>query len=192
MWIWADDPGTGKRRDLTLEEHRGFWSWAVVEVLRHTGIRAEELTELSHHSLVQYSVPSSGELIPLLHIAPSKTDQERLLVVSPELADVLSAIISRIRDPSGAVPLVVSLDAHEKTWNPPMPLLLQRRLGTENRPIGTDEETRGFVAEVRLPGAVSGGFQYRTPPEHVHATHVEDAWVAGQERAATRLEGLAR
>jgi len=33
---------------------------------------------------------------------------------------------------------VVSLDAHEKTWNPPMPLLLQRRLGTENRPIGTD------------------------------------------------------
>jgi integrase len=136
--IWADDPGTGKRRDLTLEEHRGFWSWAVVEVLRHTGIRVEELTELSHHSLVQYSVPSTGELIPLLHITPSKTDQERLLVVSPELADVLSAIISRIRDPAGAVPLVVSLDAHEKTWNPPMPLLLQRRLGTENRPIGTD------------------------------------------------------
>ncbi|MGH3251578.1 MAG: tyrosine-type recombinase/integrase [Trebonia sp.] len=136
--IWADDPGTGKRRDLTLEEHRGFWAWTVVEVLRHTGIRAEELTELSHHSLVQYSVPSTGELIPLLHIAPSKTDQERLLVVSPELADVLSAIISRIRDQSGAVPLVISFDAHEKTWNPPMPLLLQRRLGTENRPIGTD------------------------------------------------------
>jgi integrase len=136
--IWADDPGTGKRRDLTLEEHRRFWSWAVVEVLRHTGIRVEELTELSHHSLVQYSVPSTGELIPLLHIAPSKTDQERLLVVSPELADVLSAIISRIRDQSGAVPLVISFDIHEKTWNPPMPLLLQRRLGTENRPIGSD------------------------------------------------------
>ena len=135
---WAEDPGTGQRRDLTLEEHRGFWSWAVVEVLRHTGIRVEELTELSHHSLVQYSVPSTGELIPLLHIAPSKTDQERLLVVSPELADVLSAIISRIRDQSGAVPLVVSLDIHEKTWNPPMPLLLQRRLGTENRPINGD------------------------------------------------------
>jgi site-specific recombinase XerD len=27
---------------------------------------------------------------------------------------------------------------------------------------------------------------------HVHATHVEDAWAAGQERAAMRLEGLAR
>jgi integrase/recombinase XerD len=27
---------------------------------------------------------------------------------------------------------------------------------------------------------------------HVHATHVEDAWIAGQERAAMRLGGLAR
>jgi hypothetical protein len=36
--IWAEDPATGKRRDLTFEEHRGFWYWAMVEVLRHTGI----------------------------------------------------------------------------------------------------------------------------------------------------------
>jgi integrase/recombinase XerD len=27
---------------------------------------------------------------------------------------------------------------------------------------------------------------------HVHATHVEDAWIAGQQRAAARLEGLPR
>jgi len=26
----------------------------------------------------------------------------------------------------------------------------------------------------------------------IHATHVEDAWIAGQERAAMRLGGLAR
>ena len=26
---------------------------------------------------------------------------------------------------------------------------------------------------------------------HVHATHIEDAWIAGQERAAMRLGGLA-
>ncbi len=99
------------------------------------GIRIEELTELSHHSLVQYRLPSTGELIPLLQIAPSKTDTERLLVISPELADVLSAIIARIRDSSGAVPLVVSYDDNEKLWNPPMPLLLQRRLRAENRPV---------------------------------------------------------
>ena len=55
------------------------------------GIRIEELMELSHHSLVQYRLPSTGELVPLLHIAPSKADVERLLVISPELADVLAA-----------------------------------------------------------------------------------------------------
>jgi len=27
-------------------------------------------------------------------------------------------------------------------------------------------------------------------PEHVHRTHIEDAWLAGQRRAAERLKGL--
>jgi site-specific recombinase XerD len=106
-----------------------------VEVLRHTGVRIEELTELSHHSLIHYRLPATGELVPLLQIAPSKTDAERLLVISPELADVLSAIISRVRDDAGAVPLVVAYDYHERVWNPPMPLLFQRRFGGERRPI---------------------------------------------------------
>ena len=80
--VWAEDPDSGRRRDLSFEEHRGFWTWAVVEVLRHTGIRIEELTELSHHSLIQYRLPATGELIPLLQITPSKTDTERLQPVN--------------------------------------------------------------------------------------------------------------
>ena len=118
----------GNAETSPWEEHRGFWTWATVEVLRATGLRIEELTELSHHSFVQYTLPSTGELIPLLHIAPSKTDTERLLVISPEVADVLSAIVSRIRDSGGAVPLVADYDRHERVWNPPAPLLFQRRL----------------------------------------------------------------
>ncbi len=35
-------------------------------------------------------------------------------------------------------------------------------------------------------------FQYPTAPLHVHRTRIEDAWIAGQERAAKRLEGLTR
>ena len=132
---WAEDPHTGRRRDLSLEEHQAFWTWAAVEVLRHTGVRIEELTELSHHSLIQYKLPATGELIPLLQIAPSKTDTERLLVISPELAEVLSTIICRIRGEDGAVPLVVAYDYHERVWNPPIPLLFQRRFGGEHRPI---------------------------------------------------------
>jgi hypothetical protein len=53
--------------------------------------------------------------------------------VSPELADVLSAIISRLRGPGGDVPLTVSYDVRERIWNPPMPLLFQRSIGSENR-----------------------------------------------------------
>jgi hypothetical protein len=34
--IWAEDPVGGSRRDLTLDEHRAFWAWAAIEVLRHT------------------------------------------------------------------------------------------------------------------------------------------------------------
>jgi integrase len=133
--VWAEEPGNGKRRDLTREEDHAFWTWAAIEVLRHTGIRAEELTELSHHSMVQYRIPSSGELVPLLSVAPSKTDQERLLVISPELADVLSAVITRIRGADGAVPLAAAYDNHERTWTPPMPLLFQHVIGLESRPI---------------------------------------------------------
>jgi hypothetical protein len=106
LWSWADDPATGKRRDLAVEEDLAFWAWAAVEVLRLTGVRVEELLEISHHSLVQYRLPGTGELVPLLQIVPSKTDTERLLVVIPELADVLSVIIRRIRGDNEAVPLV--------------------------------------------------------------------------------------
>jgi integrase len=147
--IWAEEPGSGKRHDLIREEDNAFWSWAAVEVLRHTGIRLEELTELSHHSLVQYRLPSTGELVPLLSVAPSKTDQERLLVIDPELADVLSAIITRVRGADGAVPLAASYDTHECTWNPPMPLLFQRVIGLENRPVpagGIRDLLRGALA----------------------------------------------
>ena len=134
--IWAEDPGTGARRDLTREEDNAFWAWAAVEILRATGIRVEELTELSHHSLAQYRLPGTGETIPLLHIAPSKTDEERLLVIEPGLADVLATILQRIRATDGAVPLVVSYDLSERAWNPPMPLLLQHRAGMENVSLG--------------------------------------------------------
>ena len=132
---WASDPATGKRRNLTAEEDRAFWAWATVEVLRATGIRAEELVQLSHHSFVQYRLPGTGELVPLLQIVPSKTDAERLLVISPELADVLSAIISRIRGTSRSVPLVAAYEDHERLWLPPAPVLFQRRIGAENRAI---------------------------------------------------------
>jgi integrase len=129
--VWAEDPTTGVRRDLTLEESDAFWAWAAIETLSRTGIRIEELLELTHQAITSYRLPSTGELVPLLQIAPSKTDAERLLLVDPELADVLSAIVCRIRAPNGAVPLLAAYDYSEKTWMPPMGLLFQRTVGGE-------------------------------------------------------------
>jgi integrase len=133
--VWAQDPAGGPRRELVREDDHAFWAWAIVEVLRATGVRVEELRELNHHSLIQYRLPTTGEIVPLLQILPSKTDAERLLVVSPELSEVLSAIILRVSDGTGTVPLVPGYDTHERTWSTPMPLLFQRRINGENRAI---------------------------------------------------------
>jgi hypothetical protein len=175
----ADDPA-GRRRDLTLEEHRAFWTWAAIEVLRHTGIRIEELTELSHHSLIQYRLPGTGELIPLLQIAPSKTDAERLLVISPELADVLSAIVCRIRGAGGAVPLAVAYDTHERTWLPPMPLLFQRRMRAEHRPIPA-QAIRDLLVRAVASLGITGpdGTPLRYSPHDFRRMFITDAITHG-------------
>jgi len=125
----SDGLNTGPRRNLSIAEDNAFWAWAIVEVLRHTGMRIEEMLELTHRSFVAYTLAGTGEVIPLLQITPSKTDRERLLVVSPELADVLSAIITRVRAGNAQLPLVSRYDAAERLHSPPLPLLFQKRWG---------------------------------------------------------------
>ena len=179
--IWADDPASGKRRDLGLEDDHAFWAWAAVEVLRLTGIRMEELLEITHHSLIQYRLPTTGELVPLLQIVPSKTDEERLLVVSPELADVLSAIIRRVRGDSRAVPLVPAYDRCECVWQPPSPVLFQRRFTTENRAI-SDVSLRtmlnGALAHTGLADPADGLPLHYTPHDF-RRIFITDAIMSG-------------
>ena len=178
---WAHDPSTGKRRDLGLEEDHAFWAWGIVEVLRTTGVRIEELLEISHHSLVQYRLPTTGELVPLLQIAPSKTDTERLLVISPELADVLSTIIRRIRDEAGRVPLVPAYDQQECVWSAPAPLLFQRRYGGENRAITADSARRMLTIALAHTGLVdpADGGPLRYTPHDFRRMFITDAILNG-------------
>ena len=136
--IYADDLKTGHRLNITLEEDDAFWAWSVVEVLRQTGVRIEELLELTHNSFVAYTLPTTGEVIPLLQITPSKTDRERLLVVSPELAEVLAIIIQRVAKGTERVPLVTRYDQAERVHSSPLPYLFQRPSGLINRSITKD------------------------------------------------------
>jgi integrase len=178
--VWAEDTATGKRRNLTYEDEEAFWAFAVIEVLRLTGIRCEELLELTHHGITEYRLPSTGELVPLLQIAPSKTDTERLLLVSPELADVLSAIISRLRGPGGDVPLTVSYDVRERVWNPAMPLLLQRSIGSENRAFTPSAIRKLLIGALTATGLTdAAGDPLMFSPHDFRRIFVTDAIMSG-------------
>jgi hypothetical protein len=104
-------PASGRSLpDLWLEEQRAFWAWAIAEIPSSTGLRMEELLELSACSIVEYRQPD-GTPQPLLRIAPSKADSERILPIFPELARALMAVRQRVGDPQGRIPCHPRWDA---------------------------------------------------------------------------------
>ncbi|MEV0413565.1 site-specific integrase [Streptomyces sp. NPDC050448] len=114
-----------------------------METLRHTGVRVEELTEITHLALVSYKLPDTGEIVPLLQIVPSKSNEERLLLVSPELASVLATIIKRLRDANGGkIPLLARYDDHERVTGPVLPYLFQRRHYLQAQVMGQNTVSR--------------------------------------------------
>jgi len=128
--------------DTTKRDDNAFWSWAVIETLRHSGIRAEELQEVTQMAVVQYQVPDTGEVVPLLQIVPSKSGEERVLLIGPELANVLALIITRLRQRhGGSIPAVSRYDPYERVEGPPLPHLFQRFSNRQGRNtvIGTEE-----------------------------------------------------
>ncbi|MFF3252716.1 tyrosine-type recombinase/integrase [Actinacidiphila glaucinigra] len=123
------EEATGQLIHIGTEEEAAFWEWAAVETLRHSGVRIEELCELTHLSLRQYQ-RANGEVIALLVIAPSKTDRERVIPMSAELFHVVASVIRRHTRTGRPIPLVSRYDAHDKQWSAPMPFLFQRQNGT--------------------------------------------------------------
>lgn len=132
--VWIRDLADDMRINQTRREDYAFWTWAVVHTLYYTGVRLEELSELTTTALVLYR-PDGADPVPLLQIAPSKTDVERALVVSPELAHVLARIKTRVRNADGKVPAISRYDHHERMLTEPLPYLFQRRIGTQRRVV---------------------------------------------------------
>ena len=147
--------------DITAAEADGFWAWAITETLRHTGIRIEELLELTQLSMRHYTAASTGTLVPLLHIVPSKTDIERLIPMTPELVTVLVAVQRRAKDNSGRIPLSVRYDPHEKVHGEPFPHLFVRRIGTRSEVL-SPSVARRLIIDV----AVSAGLRDAGEPIH--------------------------
>jgi Phage integrase family len=103
------------------------------------------------------------------------------MLVSPELADVLATIISRIGGSAAAVPLVPTYDRHECTWSPPLPLLFQRRHGGDTRGI-TDDAIRRILTEALahtgLTDPATGG-PLRFTPHDFRRMFITDAVLNG-------------
>ena len=89
---------------------------------------------------------------------------------------MLSAIVCRVRDETGAVPLVAAYDYHERVFNPPLPILFQRRVGTENRAISAPR-IRTLLDEALAATGLTGtdGQPLRFVPHDFRRIFVTDA-----------------
>ena len=102
------------------------------------------------------------------------------MVISPELAEVLAAIIHRVRGDNGATPLVIAYDTHEREFTPAMPLLFQRHVGPDNRPISA-AAIRGWIAGVLDSAGITGasGQPLRFTPHDFRRIFATDAIMNG-------------
>ena len=90
----------------------------------------------------------------MLQIAPSKTDNERLPLVSPELGEVSAAIINRVRDGRATMPWVAVYDHHQRVWNPPAPVLFQRRRGPTDHHVAPETIRRFIHCTLAVSGPI--------------------------------------
>ncbi len=169
----------GTDRNLTEDEDNGFWAWAILETLRHTGIRHEELLELTHLSIQPYTVPSTGEALPLLHIAPSKIDQERLLVASPEVVHVLAQVVNRLRAGRQTVPLSQRWDGHEKVLSSLAPHLFVKVSGPTCRGLSASTVGNHFRRLAARAGITIGGQPMHFTPLDMRRIFATDALASG-------------
>jgi integrase len=132
--IRVRDESTGRAVNVTFAEDAAFWQWAAVETLRHTGLRCEELLELTQLSVRQYARPN-GEVVALLVVAPSKTDRERVIPMTADLFHVIATIIRRLTRDRRGVPLASRYDKYERITSTPQPFLFQRTIGQRTEVI---------------------------------------------------------
>ncbi|WP_133163811.1 tyrosine-type recombinase/integrase [Cryobacterium zongtaii] len=178
--VWVSGGAFERRVDITRREESCFWSWATINTLNETGVRIEELVEITTLALSIYKLPETGEALPLLQIVPSKTDRERVLLISPELTHVLALVRKRITDVGGRVPLTVRYDGAERVYSDPLPYLFQARHGSERRTM-TPGNVRSLIvnAVVRAGIIDDAGQPYKFTPHDFRRLFATSALASG-------------
>lgn len=157
----ASPPLERGRVNATRIEADAFWAWAVIETLSETGVRIEELLEVTQLSLRHYVAPTTNTIIPLLHIVPSKTDAERLIPMSPDLIKVLVEVQRRARGSSSTIPLSVRYDPTEKVFSDSMPHLFARLVGARQEVL-----SMGYIRTILQKVADRAGIMDAGQPVH--------------------------
>jgi hypothetical protein len=121
------DQQTGEVRSLSDDEEAAFWEWAYVEILRHTGLRVEELVELAHTSIRQYRRPKRRDHRAAGHRPVEDRSGAGHSHVG-QLFHVIAMIVLR-QTSHGPIPLIPRYDGHERVRTAPMPYLFQRQIG---------------------------------------------------------------
>ena len=126
----------------------------------------------------------------MLRVAPPKPARKGCYLVSPELAEVLTAIIFRVRAGNPARPLLCAYDVFEQTRNPPMPFMFQRRYGNEDRPFGRSYIRECMVGTSQATQITAAGETLEWRPHDLRRIFVTDALRSGLPRASRPADAL--
>ena len=145
----------GLRRNLTLEAEKAFWAWACVEVFRHTGVRIEEMLEITHRSFVSYTLPVDRRGDPDASDHPVQDRQGTAAGHQPRTRRGVRRDHRRVRDGQQRLPLVSRYDHAERVHSPRAAVPVPTTLGTAH-PSGHAHARQGAA---RRAGGHSGHHQ---------------------------------
>lgn len=117
------------RISAEVAEERAFWLWTSTELMLGTGMRPAELFRLKRTDIDE-QLDEHGERVPCLHITAGKTDFPRVVSISPEVLDVLAAIIDRVQGTNPTHPLVDRFNSTNEEFEMRQPMMMQKRYGT--------------------------------------------------------------
>ena len=94
---------------------------------------------------------------------------------------MLAQVVTRVRGPHAALPLVSGYDDYERVWLPPTPRLLQRRINSENRAFAHSSILQMLNAAVTRAGLIDPveGRPLRYTPHDFRRISITDAILNG-------------